>query len=335
MTILLYFIAAQLLAVATGNPHRLRPLMYLTGWLTTVLSCLALYLLGYRIPKALLADPRRPLRAILNTVSSLMAPRLLAGGLLLVSLGVFFGTFTSVKNLLPEIVPFWSDPLLADIDEALHGGTAPWLLLHPLIGDPETTRAIELTYMLPWSVMMAGTQVLLAIHPKLSQLRGQYYSTYLGAWILLGSGLACIGMSAGPVYYGDVTGDNHRFSALVEYLSFSDGLISSAAGIRNYLWNAYQSKDTWLSSGISAFPSMHVATTTLLALAGWVLNRWLGFALAAFWLVILVSSVHLGWHYAIDGYVSTLCTIAIWMVAGRFYRGSEPQAKGRDLWSHA
>ena len=32
---------------------------------------------------------------------------------------------------------------------------------------------------------------------------------------------------------------------------------------------------------------------------------------------ILVGSVHLGWHYAIDGYVAAIMVWVIWMVSGR------------------
>ena len=32
--------------------------------------------------------------------------------------------------------------------------------------------------------------------------------------------------------------------------------------------------------------------------------------------VILIGSVHLAYHYAVDGYFSILGTMAIWMVSG-------------------
>jgi hypothetical protein len=36
--------------------------------------------------------------------------------------------------------------------------------------------------------------------------------------------------------------------------------------------------------------------------------------------VILVGSVHLGWHYALDGYASIVAVIVLWHAVGRGLR---------------
>jgi hypothetical protein len=41
-----------------------------------------------------------------------------------------------------------------------------------------------------------------------------------------------------------------------------------------------------------------------------------------FAIVIFIGSIHLGWHYAIDGYASALATAAIWIAVGRLLRWS-------------
>jgi hypothetical protein len=61
---------------------------------------------------------------------------------------------------------------------------------------------------------------------------------------------------------------------------------------------------------------MHVASAALLALLGWRLHVAAGVALTFFFVIILVGSIHLGWHYAVDGYVATLGAAAIWLLSG-------------------
>lgn len=73
---------------------------------------------------------------------------------------------------------------------------------------------------------------------------------------------------------------------------------------QEYLWTLYQSGTIGLGSGISAFPSMHVALATVVALYAWEWSRKLGFVAWVYVAFILCSSVYLGWHYAIDGYAS-------------------------------
>ncbi|MBW2186739.1 MAG: phosphatase PAP2 family protein [Deltaproteobacteria bacterium] len=63
-------------------------------------------------------------------------------------------------------------------------------------------------------------------------------------------------------------------------------------------------------------PSMHVATSTLFALLGWRSNRALGIILTIFLVIIMIGSIHLGWHYAIDGYVAIIGTWLVWLGTG-------------------
>jgi membrane-associated phospholipid phosphatase len=64
-------------------------------------------------------------------------------------------------------------------------------------------------------------------------------------------------------------------------------------------------------------PSVHVALTAIMALALRGVWRWVGFV---FFVVILIGSVRLGWHYALDGYVSLLVVLLLWTGTGRFTR---------------
>jgi hypothetical protein len=95
-----------------------------------------------------------------------------------------------------------------------------------------------------------------------------------------------------------------------------------ALGAQENLWTHYEHLTAGAGSGISAMPNMHVGTSMLFTLLGWRTHRLLGLAFAAFTGIILIGSVHLGWHYAVDGYVAIAATCLIWFVVGRVIASS-------------
>ena len=76
-------------------------------------------------------------------------------------------------------------------------------------------------------------------------------------------------------------------------------------------------------------PSMHVATSVLLALFGWRHSRQAGIALTVYAALIMVGSVHLGWHYALDGYVGGLGALVVWWLVGRLLGRLPTNAEAR------
>lgn len=119
-------------------------------------------------------------------------------------------------------------------------------------------------------------------------------------------------MSAGPVFYENVTGDA-RFAGLLAYLARNSG----QEWVQVFLWSAYSGAQPGVAgAGISAFPSLHVASATLCVLLAANAHRWLLWIGMAYCAVILFGSVHLGWHYAVDGYFSIAATVLIWKVVG-------------------
>jgi TRAP-type C4-dicarboxylate transport system permease small subunit len=63
-------------------------------------------------------------------------------------------------------------------------------------------------------------------------------------------------------------------------------------------------------------PSIHVASTLLYALAARRSSRTLALIATGYCLIILLGSIHLGWHYAVDGEVSLLAVPLIWWLSG-------------------
>ena len=63
-------------------------------------------------------------------------------------------------------------------------------------------------------------------------------------------------------------------------------------------------------------PSMHLSIACLFAILGWRISKAWGISATIFLALILVGSVHLGYHYAIDGYAAIVATLAIWWLSG-------------------
>jgi hypothetical protein len=62
----------------------------------------------------------------------------------------------------------------------------------------------------------------------------------------------------------------------------------------------------------------------LYALVGWRTWKPLGVIFALYGVLILIGSVHLGWHYAIDGYASIIGVLVLWWAAGKIASERKP-----------
>ena len=63
-------------------------------------------------------------------------------------------------------------------------------------------------------------------------------------------------------------------------------------------------------------PSMHNAQAALFAVFAYSLNRRFGHAMLAYAALVFVGSIHLAWHYAVDGIAGIAGALAIWWVCG-------------------
>jgi len=262
----------------------------------------------------LIERPARPLTQIIGELrGSMFIPRRIANALpMLIAMLVFGGTFTVIKSSIPFFNPFSWDVTFEAWDRWLHGGIAPWQLVHPLLGKPIVTHYINIAYAV-WFIVLCFTWVWQVFSLRDERLRRQFLWTLLVVWILLGNLAALYLSSAGPCYFGRITGLPDPFQPLMAYLSQADNDHPVWALIaQDMLWQNYVGREVQLATGISAMPSLHVALTTLFSLVCWRTNRWLGALMTAYALVIMVGSVHLGWHYAIDGYIGALGTFLIW-----------------------
>src|SRR5262249_12659671 len=136
--------------------------------------------------------------------------------------------------------------------------------------------------------------------------------------IALGKGGATVVWRGGWAFWGGVTGVADPFVPLIDYLREAHKVaIVPAVEIQEMLWTWYKNGDTIVGAGISAMPSLHVGIAFSFFLLGQAISRRLGILGAAYAAIILISSVHLGWHYAVDGYAAIVGTWIIWFSPGR------------------
>lgn len=302
-----------------GAPAALSLDLYLPLYFTLLPIMLLVLVAGHALRVAITERPERPfLRLLTDLRTRLATPQRIANALpCLLFIPIFGGTFTLIKAAIPLLNPFSWDPTFERWDRWLHGGIAPWEWLQPLLGVPIVTHVIAWLYNF-WFLILSVTWMWQSLTLRDPRLRIQYLASLLLTWILLGSGAALLFSSAGPPYFGLVTGAPDPYAPLMAYLRNVNGSFRVyALEAQRMLWAAYSTGQFNVGAGISAMPSMHVASATLFALLGWRTARWLGIALTAFFVVILVGSVHLGWHYAIDGYAGAAGAATIWWLVGR------------------
>jgi hypothetical protein len=269
--------------------------------------------------------PARPLTVFIRDIRDrfLTVERLATALPLLVSMPLFVGSFTFFKAIIPMVNAYSWDPTFARWDEVLHFGYAPWLLLEPLFGAPIVTWIVNWLYNF-WFFVLSLVWVWQVFSLRDPALRLQFFYALILTWILVGVVAATYFASVGPCYYGLVYGTPDPFAPLMARLHDIDQTYRVwALSAQELLWNSYVERGT----GISAMPSMHVAVAFLFFLVARRAARWLGWVFFAYFAVILIGSVHLAWHYAIDGYASVLGVLPIWWLSGRLAAITFPARK--------
>ncbi len=238
-------------------------------------------------------------------------------------LALLLAAFLYNKMLIPELVPFQWDATFARMDAALFGGYQPWELLHPLLGSTPTTFFLDVVYsswvpmvFLFWSGAFVSARV-----P--SCLRVRFWMATIVSWLVIGLLMATLLSSAGPCYFTEFVHDMASpYVGLNAYLSdVSDRHLLASSLTKASLWQTYSGQSD-LPGGISAMPSMHNAQAALFVAFAYAVSRRFGHIVLVYAILIFIGSIHLGWHYAVDGIVGVAAALGVWFLCGRFLPGA-------------
>ena len=316
LCIVIYTLAGLVFLNAIGAADLEAYSIYFGRW--TFLNCLILPTFAILIDFLVIVrrfDSRRRLAARRIFSTSRLAYSF-SGLCLLMALMIFQGTFTSVKNGMPIWqggFPF--DVAQANIDAFLHFGTDPWRWLYAVAENDLVRAVVEWNYNVFWFLLNFGALFFVATSPMAASVRTRYLACFMAVWIIVGNVLAALFLSAGPAFYGAVTGDAARFGEQLAFLAHGAVSRNSAVTYQQYLWSLHEARQAGFASGISAFPSVHVGLAMLNALFLREYDRRLGALAFLYVAFVAVSSVYLAWHYAIDGYVSAAVTLVVYAVA--------------------
>lgn len=290
-------------------------ILYLSAWFFIAAAQVLCNLYRHR--------PDRPFQFLRDTqFGPLYRQRLIASAPLLLAVVLFMPGFSAMKSAIPLFNDYSWDQRFIDLDIALHGQD-PWRILQPLLGHPLITSAMSIAYHL-WVLLIYAGTIYFALHVEDRQLRQRYFAAFFGIWTVNGVVLATFFASVGPCFLETVKGSAHFADQMAYLLRANEVYPVMVVDVQQQLIAWHASGSHGLGRGISAMPSMHVALAFLFFLAIRQVSRALGVFFFLFFLITLVGSVHLAYHYAVDGYVSIITTAIIWAFCGALFQRRQP-----------
>ncbi len=236
---------------------------------------------------------------------------------LLIVFIAFLPLFALLKPLIPLVNPYGWDAVLMEWDRVIFG-TDAWRLLQPILGYPVITAALALLYHAWFGLVYPGSLIFLYAK-RTGGIRRQYFLSFILMWFV-GGFLVAAGMSSvGPCFLGPILNDYH-FAEQMAYLEAANEQIPIVVlNMQSLLLSNYSLNGPGHGAGITAMPSMHVAMAFLFWLAIRRISVVAGRCSFVFFVVIWIASVHLAYHYAVDGLVSIVLVAFLWRISRRVF----------------
>jgi hypothetical protein len=230
--------------------------------------------------------------------------------------------FFMTKSMIPIVNPYQNmkwDIDFAAWDKALHFGHYPHEFIIPLINALGLARAVDLIYALWLVVMFMVVGYNIFVDDRLHR-RLRFLWCYLLSWVILGTAGAMAFSSVGPLFVHDFfPAEKGLYAGLVaNFESVGKDIFLFASKTRELLIGWATNDQKFDPNTLSAMPSMHIAIAWLVVLYAKECNRWAFAAAIAFCASIFLGAVYLGFHYAVDAYVSVAVVTALWLLVGKF-----------------
>jgi membrane-associated phospholipid phosphatase len=268
--------------------------LFLSLTMAIVLFCLLVMFV--QAAKAKAASPSRHMLGVMRA----QAPRLPAFAVGLTLSWLQLVALTWYKAMIPLVSPMWADVPLADLDHALFG-TDPGIVLQPILAPLATF--FDLIYA-QWAGMLKLSFLALLLLPP-SRNRSIALLSFFLTIGLLGTWGQFLLPSGGPIFW-EWLGHGDRFAGLEP-----PKMVLEA---KAYLWSKYIGHTPDFASGISAFPSIHVASSAWMVIAAYLCMPGARYPFLIFFTLIAIGSVYTGWHYAVDGIAGALGALAcLWL----------------------
>lgn len=241
--------------------------------------------------------------------------RALAGLPMVLLCLVLLPYFSKMKAAIPLFNAYTWDATFIAWDRALFFGLDAWQVLQPVLGYPAITAALAVLYQV-WFLLLYPGVLWFAYAGMDERVRRRFFLTYILSWTVIGGAMATALASVGPVFAGPLL-NNPTFDPQMAYLNSAHEQVPvMTLKVQHLLLEWFHADANGLGSGITAMPSMHVAVACLFWLAmrraAPRAARWFGLFLVLIWL----GSVHLAYHYAVDGLVSVIAVAALWRLSG-------------------
>ncbi len=214
---------------------------------------------------------------------------------------ITMSAYLAQKQWLPTLEPTLYDEAIEALDRALHFGVLPSPGWHLAFPQQAWTQLIDFLYSL-WYITKFPVAAYFIFNARKASTH--YLLSLNLMWMICGWVTEWL-PSLGPCY--------------VQHVSQAP-VGTTAARLQQSLWRGYEAMNantdsTLLGSfdGVAAFPSLHVGVTALSVCFLWKLKR-LRWVLLGYWALIQYGSAYLGWHYAVDGYVSSLIAVALYFI---------------------